>query len=152
MASDWACALIPFAVVAKLQMDRRKKISVVCILGLGIFASIATCVRMPFLKYYNTDKYPTELLCRFCSWYPRKLRLTVIASRPSRRDHPNLKHRMQSRHHRLLAAAFAQAVQILLRLNGRGKPRRKTNSLSHHHPKISPTDLPPQSPNTPLIL
>lgn len=67
MATDWACALVPFFVVAGLQMSRRKKVSVLCILGLGVFASIATCFRMPFLKYYDTAKHPTETLCEFTS-------------------------------------------------------------------------------------
>ncbi|KXH54220.1 hypothetical protein CSAL01_02282 [Colletotrichum salicis] len=61
MLTDWACAIVPFFIVAGLQMSRRKKVSVIAILGLGIFASIATCIRMPYLKYYDTAKYPTEI-------------------------------------------------------------------------------------------
>ncbi|KAH6967571.1 hypothetical protein BKA56DRAFT_497580 [Ilyonectria sp. MPI-CAGE-AT-0026] len=61
MATDWACATIPFLIVAQLQMSRRRKVSVICILGLGIFASVATCIRMPYLKYYDTARYPTEI-------------------------------------------------------------------------------------------
>ncbi|POS72773.1 hypothetical protein DHEL01_v208833 [Diaporthe helianthi] len=61
MVTDWVCAGVPFVIVAGLQMSRRKKVSVICILGLGIFASVATCVRMPYLKYYDTTKYPTEI-------------------------------------------------------------------------------------------
>lgn len=64
MATDWVCAAIPFVIVAGLQMSRRKKVSVICILGLGVLASIATCVRMPYLKYYDTAKYPTEIACK----------------------------------------------------------------------------------------
>ncbi|KAK8088283.1 hypothetical protein PG997_003244 [Apiospora hydei] len=62
MATDWACAIIPFFIVADLQMPRRAKVSVVGILGLGILASIATCVRMPYLKYWDAAKYPNNLL------------------------------------------------------------------------------------------
>ncbi|KAM0553295.1 hypothetical protein ACHAPJ_007308 [Fusarium lateritium] len=58
MATDWACAIIPFFIVAGLQMSRRRKISVIAILGLGVSASIATCIRMPYLKYYDIVKYP----------------------------------------------------------------------------------------------
>ncbi|KAF4460500.1 integral membrane [Fusarium albosuccineum] len=61
MATDWACAIIPFFIVAGLQMSRRRKISVIAILGLGITASIATCIRIPYLKYYDTVKYPDEI-------------------------------------------------------------------------------------------
>ncbi|KAI1046654.1 hypothetical protein LB505_011183 [Fusarium chuoi] len=56
MATDWACAIIPFFIVAGLQMSRRRKISVIAILGLGVSASIATCIRMPYLKYYDTSE------------------------------------------------------------------------------------------------
>ncbi|KAK8058853.1 hypothetical protein PG994_009301 [Apiospora phragmitis] len=62
MVTDWACAIIPFFIVADLQMPCHAKISVVCILGLGILASIATCVRMPYLKYWDAAKYPENLL------------------------------------------------------------------------------------------
>ncbi|KAL0935525.1 uncharacterized protein CTRU02_210116 [Colletotrichum truncatum] len=65
MATDWICATIPFFIVAGLHMPRRQKVSVICILGLGVFASIATCIRMPYLKYYDTAKYPTEIACVF---------------------------------------------------------------------------------------
>ncbi|KAH7241313.1 hypothetical protein BKA59DRAFT_528924 [Fusarium tricinctum] len=61
MVTDWVCAAIPCFIVAGLQMSRRRKISVIAILGLGVSASIATCVRMPYLKYYDTVKYPEEI-------------------------------------------------------------------------------------------
>ncbi|KAH6643223.1 hypothetical protein C7974DRAFT_119839 [Boeremia exigua] len=60
--TDWVCALIPCYVVSKLQMPRARKISVICILALGILASITTIVRLPYLKYYNTAKYPNDLV------------------------------------------------------------------------------------------
>ena len=63
MATDWACAIIPCFIVAGLQMSRRRKISVIAILGLGVSASVATCVRMPYLKYYDVVKYPDEIAC-----------------------------------------------------------------------------------------
>lgn len=65
MATDWVCAAIPCFIVAGLQMSRRRKISVIAILGLGVSASVATCVRMPYLKYYDTVKYPEEIACKF---------------------------------------------------------------------------------------
>lgn len=63
MATDWACAIIPCFIVAELQMSRRRKVSAIAILGLGVFASVATCVRMPYLKYYDVAKYPKETAC-----------------------------------------------------------------------------------------
>lgn len=64
MATDWACAVIPFFIVASLQMPRRK-VSVLLILGLGIFASIATCIRLLYLKYFDMATYPTETMYHF---------------------------------------------------------------------------------------
>lgn len=62
MATDWTCAIIPWFIVSDLQMSRRRKASIMVILGLGVLASIATCVRMPYLKYYDTTKYPDNFL------------------------------------------------------------------------------------------
>lgn len=45
-------------------MPRRTKITIVFILGLGILASIATIVRLPYLRYYDTIKYPNNFLCK----------------------------------------------------------------------------------------
>ncbi|CAG7566058.1 unnamed protein product [Fusarium equiseti] len=75
MATDWACAIIPCFIVTGLQMSRRRRISVIAILGLGVSASVATCVRMPYLKYYDVAKYPNEIACIIaCSLPPpRKL-------------------------------------------------------------------------------
>lgn len=70
MVTDWICAFVPFFIVARLQMSRRKKVSVVCILGLGIFASVATCVRIPYARYYDVKKYPTETACKWHSTSP----------------------------------------------------------------------------------
>ncbi|KAF5002761.1 hypothetical protein FGRMN_159 [Fusarium graminum] len=65
MATDWVCATIPCFIVAGLQMSRRRKFSVIAILGLGVSASAATCVRMPYLKYYDTVKYPNDIAYHF---------------------------------------------------------------------------------------
>ncbi|KAF1923839.1 uncharacterized protein M421DRAFT_302964 [Didymella exigua CBS 183.55] len=60
--TDWVSAFVPCYIVSKLQMPRRTKITIVFILGLGILASIATIIRLPYLKYYNTAKYPKDFL------------------------------------------------------------------------------------------
>ena len=64
MVTDWVSAILPWFIVADLQMPYRRKIAIVFILGLGIFASIATCVRMPYLKYWDTAKHPHNFLCQ----------------------------------------------------------------------------------------
>ncbi|RYP79908.1 hypothetical protein DL770_006447 [Monosporascus sp. CRB-9-2] len=63
VATDWTCAITPFFVVKDLQMKRRVKISVICILGLGIFASIAALVRIIMYQYIDLRKYPDDELC-----------------------------------------------------------------------------------------
>ncbi|KAL2753900.1 hypothetical protein ACRALDRAFT_2043034 [Sodiomyces alcalophilus JCM 7366] len=48
--SDWLYALLPIPMIWKVQMSTVAKISVVVLLGLGIFASIATLIRLKFLS------------------------------------------------------------------------------------------------------
>lgn len=45
-------------------MSRRRKISVIAILGLGVSASITTCIRMPYLKYYDVVNIQMRSLVR----------------------------------------------------------------------------------------
>jgi hypothetical protein len=59
--TDWACAIIPFLIVRKLQMSSRNKTTVMVILGLAAVASTATIVRAPYLQYYLV---PTDRLCK----------------------------------------------------------------------------------------
>lgn len=62
MISDWASALIPFFIISQLQMPRKRKIALICILGLGILASISALARMLFYKYWDKTKYPDDYL------------------------------------------------------------------------------------------
>ncbi|KAI0884257.1 uncharacterized protein GGS22DRAFT_21179 [Annulohypoxylon maeteangense] len=47
--SDWMYALIPIPMLWSVKMSAQAKLTVVVVLGLGIFASIATLVRLKFL-------------------------------------------------------------------------------------------------------
>ncbi|PHH69906.1 hypothetical protein CDD80_6376 [Ophiocordyceps camponoti-rufipedis] len=49
VSSDWLYALLPIPMVWNVKMTRQAKVTVVIILGLGIFASIATLVRLRYL-------------------------------------------------------------------------------------------------------
>ncbi|KAK7943118.1 uncharacterized protein PG986_012231 [Apiospora aurea] len=53
ITTDWIFALLPFALIWKLQMGTRVKASVIGLLGLGIFASIAPIVRLKYLLLMN---------------------------------------------------------------------------------------------------
>lgn len=70
VVADWSCAITPFFIVWSLQMPRRAKISVVCVLGLGILASIAALMRIVSYKYIDTRYYPKDHMSKAVH-YPR---------------------------------------------------------------------------------
>ncbi|KAI1101962.1 hypothetical protein F4804DRAFT_314549 [Jackrogersella minutella] len=47
--SDWMYALLPIPMLWKVKMTLQAKLTVVFVLGLGVFASVATLVRLKFL-------------------------------------------------------------------------------------------------------
>ncbi|RYP42395.1 hypothetical protein DL767_000317 [Monosporascus sp. MG133] len=51
IVSDWLYALLPMAMIWKVQMTTEEKLYVTLVLGLGIFASIATIVRIHYLAH-----------------------------------------------------------------------------------------------------
>lgn len=55
---------MPYFVVHNLQMPRSRKIAIVMILGLGVFASLAALIRVAWYKYYDTEAYPGQYLCK----------------------------------------------------------------------------------------
>ncbi|KAI5924832.1 hypothetical protein F4810DRAFT_709402 [Camillea tinctor] len=48
--SDWLYALLPIPMIWNVKMTSQAKMTVVIVLGLGIFASIATLIRLKFLS------------------------------------------------------------------------------------------------------
>ena len=59
--SDWLYALIPIPIVWNVKMTTQAKITVVLILSMGVFASIATLIRLKFLADL-TDL--SDILCK----------------------------------------------------------------------------------------
>ncbi|KAF5572547.1 hypothetical protein FPANT_13004 [Fusarium pseudoanthophilum] len=57
VATDWVCAILPGFMLYKTQMKTATKVSISIILGLGVLASIATIIRLPYIKYYA---YPQD--------------------------------------------------------------------------------------------
>ena len=45
-------------------MPQRTKIALICILGLGIMASIAALARMLFYKFWDKEAHPEGYLCK----------------------------------------------------------------------------------------
>lgn len=58
---DWGCAIIPWLLIRKLQLNKRIKRSLILVLGLGGTASIGAIARLPYLKYYTI---PEDQLCK----------------------------------------------------------------------------------------
>ncbi|KAI8721623.1 hypothetical protein NCS52_00304200 [Fusarium sp. LHS14.1] len=59
VATDWICAILPGFMLYKAQMKTATKVSISIILGLGVLASIATIVRLPYIKFYaDPENYP----------------------------------------------------------------------------------------------
>ncbi|KAJ4416526.1 hypothetical protein N0V85_002247 [Neurospora sp. IMI 360204] len=46
--TDWATAFMPIPLLWNVQLSRNTKISVICVLSLGFFASISACVRLRY--------------------------------------------------------------------------------------------------------
>jgi hypothetical protein len=46
--TDWVTAFMPIPLLWNVQLNRNTKVSVVCVLGLGFFASISACVRLKY--------------------------------------------------------------------------------------------------------
>ncbi|KAM5344028.1 hypothetical protein ACJ41O_012565 [Fusarium nematophilum] len=58
VVTDFSCAILPGFMVYKANMKMSTKISITIVLGLGLLASIATLVRLPYVKYYTRlDNY-----------------------------------------------------------------------------------------------
>lgn len=73
--SDWVSAILPFFLIKDLVMPRRTKIALICILGLGVMASIAALVRMGYYHHWSDDK---GLMCEYsdssCCFTPQPAR------------------------------------------------------------------------------
>ncbi|KAF8849496.1 hypothetical protein BDZ45DRAFT_809889 [Acephala macrosclerotiorum] len=59
IATDWALAILPAALLWNIQMKSRVKASVAVILGMAAFASCATIVRLRYLSLYSN---PAEFM------------------------------------------------------------------------------------------
>ncbi|CAK7203824.1 hypothetical protein SEUCBS139899_006572, partial [Sporothrix eucalyptigena] len=49
---DFTCAILPFFLIRKLNMNARRKWSLMAILSVGICACIFTVLRVPYIKHY----------------------------------------------------------------------------------------------------
>ncbi|KAJ6188251.1 hypothetical protein N7519_003159 [Penicillium mononematosum] len=75
---DVSLGLLPILLVWKLQMNRRTKVAVGGILGLGAIASVAVICRIPFLRFYaDSDFLYSTYLIAICSVIETGLGITA---------------------------------------------------------------------------
>ncbi|KAL7626268.1 hypothetical protein AAE478_003038 [Parahypoxylon ruwenzoriense] len=78
--SDWVLGLLPIALVWNLELNRRSKILVACILALGSVASSATFVRIPYIWQLNQDGDYTYQFTDIAIWSTVENGLGLTAS------------------------------------------------------------------------
>jgi hypothetical protein len=62
--SDWLYALLPIPMIWNVKMTTQAKATVIAVLGLGVFASVATLIRLKFLADL-TDT--ADILCKLAT-------------------------------------------------------------------------------------
>ena len=65
---DFTCAILPFFLIRKLNMNARRKWSLVAILSVGLCACIFTILRVPYLKHYLIAKDSLYYLSYIILW------------------------------------------------------------------------------------
>ncbi|KAL1310501.1 hypothetical protein AAFC00_000787 [Neodothiora populina] len=48
IATDWFCAVLPVPLLWSVQLNRNAKVSVACLLSLGVLASLSACIRLNY--------------------------------------------------------------------------------------------------------
>ncbi|KAI1768936.1 hypothetical protein GGR53DRAFT_316573 [Hypoxylon sp. FL1150] len=56
VVTDWTCAIIPIILIRRLNIPSHQKLPLMITLSLGVFASLASIGRMPYLKYYDAKE------------------------------------------------------------------------------------------------
>ncbi|KAK8129731.1 hypothetical protein PG999_002111 [Apiospora kogelbergensis] len=86
IVTDWFCALCPLFILHGLQMPKHTKYSIIGLLMLGGFASIATMLRIPYFKYYTITENYLYNVGMTCLWSMVEAGVGLIAcSLPSLR-------------------------------------------------------------------
>lgn len=78
VATDWVVAITPFFIVRNLQMNRRKKISVCAILGLGVLASLAAIMRIAMYPQTDERYHPKDNLGECTSFSNRLVTIQIL--------------------------------------------------------------------------
>ncbi|KAJ3530115.1 hypothetical protein NM208_g9472 [Fusarium decemcellulare] len=79
MVTDLVCAILPGFMLWKTQIKIATKISITIILGLGVFASVATIVRFPYIAYYYQKEDYLYHTCNIAMWSMVEMGIGIIA-------------------------------------------------------------------------
>ncbi|KAK2748187.1 cation-transporting atpase 4, partial [Colletotrichum kahawae] len=80
ISTDWIFAILPFALIWKLQMANRIKASVIGLLGLGFFASIAPIVRLKYLLLLNDSTKFLQGLSIILAWAQAEVGIGMLVA------------------------------------------------------------------------
>ncbi|KAF2451990.1 hypothetical protein P171DRAFT_450677 [Karstenula rhodostoma CBS 690.94] len=78
--TDWTFAIIPICLLWKVQMNPKVKFSVIVMLSLGVFASIAPIVRVRFLFGLNDPTRFLQNLSPILAWASAEMNVGLIVS------------------------------------------------------------------------
>jgi len=79
IATDLATALIPVLLLRNVKMNPRLKIVTIGVLSLGIFASLATVIRMPYSYAYTATNERLYAIGHIVLWTVLEVGLAIIA-------------------------------------------------------------------------
>ncbi|KAF2125177.1 hypothetical protein P153DRAFT_349541 [Dothidotthia symphoricarpi CBS 119687] len=80
ISTDWVFAILPIFLLWNIQLDPRVKASVVGLLGLGIFASIAPIVRLKFLIGMNDQSRFLQNLSSILAWATAEMNVGMLVA------------------------------------------------------------------------
>ncbi|CAI0652632.1 hypothetical protein CGCSCA4_v003693 [Colletotrichum siamense] len=80
ISTDWIFAILPFALIWRLQMANRIKASVIGLLGLGFFASIAPIVRLKYLLLLNDSTKFLQGLSIILAWAQAEVGIGMLVA------------------------------------------------------------------------
>ncbi|KAL6412321.1 hypothetical protein AUP68_04706 [Ilyonectria robusta] len=79
IVTDWSVAIIPVFILWNLQMRKTLKKMVALVLGLGVLASIATIIRMPYTSVYSNTTNLLHNIGNIILWTVVECDLGIIA-------------------------------------------------------------------------
>ncbi|KAF4426624.1 hypothetical protein F53441_14115 [Fusarium austroafricanum] len=80
LVTDLVCAVLPAFMLYKTQMKTATKVSISLVLGMGALASVATIIRMPYMKFYfHPEKDYLYRVCNVALWCLFETGIGIVA-------------------------------------------------------------------------